>query len=181
MAERLVILSDIWGAKKGLWITSYLGNLQQYYDIIYYDTQQLAGLDVLIHSRENLNEAFLHGGLHTAVAQILKMESIPSHYLTFGSGGNVAWQAALKGLPAKSIYAVSPYNIHLANEMPCCPISLLYGEIDESIPSLEWSEMMEIPVEAVPRFGKELYSDEKIIQMICLKLLESVMKKHYQV
>ena len=35
MAERLVVLSDMWGAKKGLWITSYLGYLQQYFDIVF--------------------------------------------------------------------------------------------------------------------------------------------------
>lgn len=180
MAERLVILSDIWGSKKGLWITSYLGYLQQHYDIVYYDTQQLSDIEVLIHSHENLYEAFLNGGLDTAVAHILKKESIPSHYLTFGAGGNIAWRGALRGLPVKSLYAVAPFNVHIENNKPACPVNLVYGENDEQIPSMEWAAMMEIPVETVPKFGRELYSDEKIIRMICLELLESVMKKQYQ-
>lgn len=180
MAERLVILSDIWGSKKGLWITSYLGYLQQYYDIVYYDTQQLSDIEVLIRTRENLYEAFLNGGLNTAVAHILKKETIPSHYLAFGTGGNIAWQGALRGLPMKSLYAVAPLNIHLENNKPGCPVNLLYGEYEENIPSKEWSELQAIPVETVPNFGKELYSDEKIIRMICLQLLESVMKKQFQ-
>ena len=46
MARRLVVLSDLWGSKKGLWITSYLGYLQQYYDIVYYDSRQLADMDL---------------------------------------------------------------------------------------------------------------------------------------
>ena len=41
MAEKLIILSDMWGSKKGLWITSYLGYLQQYFDITYYDSQPI--------------------------------------------------------------------------------------------------------------------------------------------
>ncbi len=44
MAERLVVLSDMWGAKKGLWITSYLGYLQQYFDIVFYDSLQLSDI-----------------------------------------------------------------------------------------------------------------------------------------
>ena len=180
MAERLVILSDIWGSKKGLWITSYLGYLQQYYDIVYYDIQQLSDIEVLIHSKENLHEAFLNGGLDTAVAQILKKESIPSHYLTFGSGGTIAWRGALRGLPVKSIYAASPSAIEMEHNRPNCPVLLLYGEHDGQIPAVEWSALHDIPVETVPQFGRELYSDEKIIQMICLRLLDSVTKKQYQ-
>lgn len=180
MAERLVILSDIWGSKKGLWITSYLGYLQQYYDIVYYDIQQLSDIEVLIHSHENLKEAFLNGGLDTAVAQILKKESTPSHYLTFGFGGNIAWRGALKGLPVKSIYAASPSAIGTEKNRPDCPVMLLYGEYDGEIPAMEWSALLDIPVETIPKFGRELYSDEKIIRMICLKLLETVMKRQYQ-
>ncbi len=54
MAERLVILSDMLGSKSGLWITSYLGYLQQYYDIVYYDSQQLANIDVPIKTLKNI-------------------------------------------------------------------------------------------------------------------------------
>ena len=48
MAQKLVIVSDMWGAKKGMWITSYLGYLQQYFDITFYDSQQLANLEVFL-------------------------------------------------------------------------------------------------------------------------------------
>ena len=57
MAERLVILSDLWGAKKGLWITSYLGYLQQYFDIVWQFTEgppKWSILDILIFLFSNL-------------------------------------------------------------------------------------------------------------------------------
>lgn len=61
MAERLVILSDLWGPRKGLWITSYLGYLQQYFDITYHDTSQLADLDLSHPTAQALTAAFADG------------------------------------------------------------------------------------------------------------------------
>ncbi|MEJ2584342.1 MAG: hypothetical protein P8Z38_04670 [Robiginitalea sp.] len=71
MAERLVILSDLWGAKKGLWITSYLGYLQQYFDIVYYDTSQLADLEASLLTAEKISAAFDNGGLERAVRNLM--------------------------------------------------------------------------------------------------------------
>ncbi len=180
MAERLVVLSDMWGSRKGLWITSYLGYLQQYFDIVYYDSQQLADLDVVVHTQENICNAFLNGGQDTAVAHILRKESQPSHYLTFCAGGTIAWKAGLKGLPIKSLYAISPVNLHLEEEKPDCPVNLLYGEYQDEKPSPKWAEEMNVSMDVIPKFGNTLYSDEKIIQKVCLELLDKVLKKQYQ-
>ncbi len=180
MAERLVILSDMWGSKKGLWITSYLGYLQQYFDIVYYDIQQLADVDPNSLASDHKCLEFLKQGLDTAVNQLLKKESIPSHYLTFCSGGTIAWQASLKGLPVKSLYAVSARNLNLFNEKPDYPIKLVFGENQWDIPSEEWRGKMNISFDIVKNFGNELYTDEVIIQKVCLSLLESAIKKQFQ-
>ncbi|NNJ88018.1 MAG: hypothetical protein HKP53_01330 [Eudoraea sp.] len=180
MAEKLVILSDMWGSKKGLWITSYLGYLQQYFDIKFHDTQQLAGVDIVVCTPENLYEAFQNGGRETAVAQLLNKESEPCHYLTFCAGGTVAWNAALQGLPMKSLYAVSPIDLSLDAPKPDCPVRLLYGENDNAIPSVEWATSKEVSLEVLPHYGHELYSDEQIVQKVCLSLLDSVIHKKFQ-
>ncbi|MEX0287479.1 MAG: hypothetical protein AB3N14_00075 [Flavobacteriaceae bacterium] len=180
MAERLVVLSDMWGAKKGMWITSYLGYLQQYFDIVYYDSQQLSDLDITEYTPEKVCEAFHKGGMDTAVAHILmKEKNNPSHYLTFCAGGLIAWNAALKGLPMKSLYAVSALDLQNELERPEVPITLLYGEYHTNIPSDKWADHMDIPIEVVPKFGRELYTDEKIIKKVCLNILETMLKKQY--
>jgi hypothetical protein len=74
MAERLVIVSDMWGTKKGLWITSYLGYLQQHYDIVFYDCQELANINLAVENQGNLHEAFVNGGIATAVHHLIKRE-----------------------------------------------------------------------------------------------------------
>ncbi len=181
MAEKLVILSDMWGSKKGLWITSYLGYLQQYFDIQYYDTQQLAGVDIVVCTPENLMKAFQSGGMDTAVAQLLNKEEEPCHYLTFCAGGTVVWHAALQGLPMKSLYAISPMDLPMDAEKPACPVRLLYGKNDTELPSEEWARDKGVSLEVLPQYGHELYSDEMIVQKVCLRLLEAVIHKKFQV
>jgi len=180
MAERLVILSDLWGAKKGLWITSYLGYLQQYFDIVYYDTSQLADLDTGLTSAEDLCTAFDNGGLERAVRNLMAKESTPGHYLTFCAGGTVVWNAAKEGLPVESLYAVSPLNMHRETDVPDCQLTLVYGEYMDNRPSKDWALNMGAPMEIIPRFGREMYSDEKIIQKVCKDLLDEALRKQYQ-
>ncbi|MFK5974843.1 MAG: hypothetical protein QM485_16390 [Flavobacteriaceae bacterium] len=175
MAERLVMVSDMWGTKKGLWITSYLGYLQQYFDIVFYDSQHLANIDLTINTEENIHKAFVDGGIDTAAACLLKKEKmIPSHYLAFSTGGTIAWKAALMGLPMKSLYTVSATRIRLENSRPQIPTTLIYGSNDKFIPSDNWFERLGVEKESIKNFGHTLYTDEKIIQKVCLNLLENV-------
>ncbi len=174
MTERLVILSDMWGIKKGMWITSYLGYLQQYYKIEFYDMMQLANLDPVHYTEENICADYMQDGIDTAVAHLLKKESVSSHYLAFCVGGTVAWKAALKGLPIKSLYAVSPGWLQFENEKPDIPMTLLYGQNQLILPTSSWTHKVGVEIEVIPNFGTTLYSDEKIIRKVCLDLLNSV-------
>lgn len=180
MAERLIILSDLWGPRKGLWITSYLGYLQQYFDITYYDTSQLADLETAHPTSQALLADFSDGGLERAVRNLLSKEKKPGHYLAFCAGGTVVWHALKRGLPARSLYAVSPLHLHRESQGPGCPVKTLYGEYMENKPSRNWADLTETSMEVIPKFGREMYSDEKVIQKICQELLEETLKKQYQ-
>jgi pimeloyl-ACP methyl ester carboxylesterase len=174
MAEKLVILSDMWGVKKGLWITSYFGYLQQYYNIEFYDCQQLGHVDVTVNTEENIHDAFVNGGIDTAVAHLLKKETQPAHYLAFSTGGTIAWKAGLKGLPMKSLTAISPTRIRFEKKSPACAMDIVFGENDSFQPDAAWAKQMAIKMEVVPNFGHQLYSDDKIIGEICLRLLQRI-------
>jgi len=177
MAEKLLVLSDMWGVKKGLWITSYFGYLQQYYDIEFYDCQQLAGVDEVVGSKENLHKAFVEGGIDTAVNHLLKKVEDDTHVLAFSTGGTIAWKAALRGMPAKSLTLVSATRIRMESEKPNCDIDLLYGGNDSFAPTKEWATKLGLKLNVAPNFGHELYSDEKIIDEVSMNLLNKVTKK----
>lgn len=181
MAERLVVISDMWGTKKGLWITSYLGYLQQHYDIVFYDCQELANINLVVETHENLHKEFVNSGIDTAAAHLLKRESIPSHYLAFSTGGTIAYKAALMGLPMKSLYAISATRVRMENTKLDIPMNLLFGSNDSFKPSKEWEDRLNISLNIAQDFGHELYSDEKIIKQVCQDLLAEVTKAHVPV
>ena len=164
----------MWGAKKGLLITSYLVYLQQYFDIVFYDSQQLANLDLKVNSEENIHKAFVDGGIDTAVAHVLKKEKVASHYLAFSTGATIAWKAANLGLPMKSLYAISATRICLENTKPQVPTRLLFGHGDPLKPSLNCEQKLGLEIEEVNHFGHTLYNDEKIIKKVCKDLLDQV-------
>ena len=173
----------MWGCKKGLWITFYLGYLQPYFDITFYDSRELANLDMQTNTEENLHKAFSEGGIDAAVKQLLHKEKDkePGHYLTFCAGATTTWKAALKGLPIKSLYAISPFDLEGSIPKPDIPVHLLHGEyhkllLDEKRCSSEEGLFLE----TVAKFGHELYTDEKIIRKICLNLLESQFNIRYK-
>ncbi|GGW40156.1 hypothetical protein [Arenibacter certesii] len=160
-----------------MWITSYLGYLQQYYDLTFYDSQRLANIHLTINSDENVGKEFDSGGIATAVAHLLKNEKEPRHYLAFGAGGTIAWKAALKGLPVESLYAISSAWVRLESQRPVVDVKLLYGEYDEFKPSQEWMDRIGTRNEIVRNFGHDLYTDEKIIIKVCQDLLVTVSVK----
>lgn len=180
MSKRLVILSDIWGCKKGLWITSYLGYLQSYFDITFYDCRELGYVDTRISNTDDLHDAFLDGGMDKAVKRLLEIEKEPAHYLTFCAGSTIAWKAALQGLPIKCLYAISPFGLEASVQKPDIPVNLLYGEYQKLTPAEERAPENGLTLETVPRFGHELYTDEKIIQKVCLDLLENHFNIHFK-
>lgn len=177
MAEKLLIISDMWGVKKGLWITSYFGYLQQYYDIKFYDCHQLACIDEPIITEENLHNAFVNGGIDTAVAHLLKKETEASHVLAFSTGGTIAWKAALKGLPMKSLTSLSATRIRMEDKSPEVNTNLIFGECDAFKPDMKWAKKVGVDLNIIPNFGHELYSDEKIISEVCMDLLAKVTRK----
>ena len=180
MAKRLVILSDMWGAKRSMWITSYLAYLQPYFDIVFYDCRQLANIDVPMNTREHIYKAFVEGGMELAVHHLLKKETEPAHYLTFCAGGTIAFDGALRGLPVESLYAISPIDLQSFEEIPSCPISVVFGDHDTDIPDYLWADSRGIRMKRIEKYGHELYSDDKVITMICQDLLENYLREEHQ-
>ena len=134
-------------------------------------------VNLSINSEKNLHDAFINGGIDTAVAHLIQREKEPCHYLAFSTGGTIAWKANLKGLPMKSLYNVSATRIRQENKKLSIPISLVYGEKDANRPSDDWFKKLSLDKELISEFGHELYSDEKVIKKVCLDLLESVTTK----
>ena len=100
---------------------------EQHYDIVFYDCQELANINLTIENHENLHAEFVNDGIDTAVNHLLKKEKIPSHYLAFSMGGTIAYKAGILGLPIKSLYAISSTRVRFQKEIPSFSTKFLFG------------------------------------------------------
>lgn len=167
MKKRLVILSDLWGAKKNDWLVYYLEKLAPNFDIIYYDCCELGAVKTTDFKEEELHIQFITHGIDIAVEKLIKLEPDEIDILAFSIGGTIAWKAALKGLAVKKMYAVSSTRLRYEFDKPSCDIKLIYGRNDSFIPSLEWLKKMNISYDIINDVGHELYCENSFSLVVC--------------
>ena len=173
MKPRLVILSDLWGKQKSAWITMYIENLQNTFDIQYYDCCEIGTIDTTIYSQENLHQQFTSFGIEKAVATLLNKEKEPFHLIAFSIGGTIAWKAALLGLPLISLHAISATRLRYEVTIPTIDIVLYFGEEDKYKPTKDWCEKFSNA--SIIFFEDELhemYKREKIAIVVCNNIKE---------
>ncbi|QDP84273.1 alpha/beta hydrolase [Chryseobacterium sp. SNU WT5] len=173
---RLIILSDLWGRKKSFWIEYYRSLLENEFTIKYYDCCELANLDTTEYTAEHLHWQFLNGGIEKAVENLRQLEKGEIDVLAFSIGGVVAWKACLKGLKAKSIFALSSTRLRNEVEKPEGVIKLFYGENDESQPNNQWFQDIKIERQIVKDEGHEFYQKLEFAKRISKLLVIEKLK-----
>ena len=169
---RLLIISDIWGAKKQSMVTNLLSQAAAFFQISFQDAQLLSSMDSMVEERENLERYFEYHGLDIAVSTLLQKETKDTQVLAFGIGAEIARKAALLGLPATEMLLVSGQNMNLHFRNPNVPVKLIHGALDPKLPDAEKLERSNISMTTVPNFGTTFYSDSRHIPLVCQELLE---------
>ncbi len=168
----LVILSDLWGIHKSEWVSYYTERLAPFFEIRYYDSCELAGIDTTVLSKEQIHKAFVGGGIDRAVQQLTNvLSSEPVHILAFSIGGYIAWKAIEKGITNHQVCLVSATRLRYETQKSKAAIQLVYGEKDAYKPSPEWFEAMEIAPVILPDVTHDLYTDAIAAHQICEMLL----------
>lgn len=165
--QKLLILSDLWGKEKSDWIDFYIENLKDKYEITYYDCRELGTIDKEIDTEEALHHAFVNGGIETAISQLILKEPETVTVLGFSVGGTIAWNAALQGLKADRLFAVSATRIRYETEKPNASIQLFYGENDPFKPASEWYEKLALTPHIFPSESHSLYVKKEMATVIC--------------
>lgn len=176
---RLVILSDIWGHRNSAWITPYIESLKTNFDVQYYDCCELGEINPELSQIEQIHQAFLAHGIETAIGNLCMKENEEIFLLGFSIGGLIAWKAALAGLKATYICAISSTRLRYESSKPEGIIDLIFAENDPSQPSDAWFETLSLERKIFKNEGHDFYRDEemsrKLIHHILIrtKLIES--------
>ena len=170
--QRIIILSDLWGKEKSGWITYYTSILEDYFDVKYYDSCVLGGIDKSEYSEEKLHHQFVTGGIAKAIKNILKEEKNSIIVLGFSIGGYIAWKASNSGLQMQSLVAISSTRLRYELQKPSGIIELIYGEEDADKPDNSWFEELEIRTNFYNHEGHELYKKIEIAENICEMIIK---------
>ncbi|PXY03085.1 alpha/beta hydrolase [Marinifilum breve] len=170
MKPVLIILSDLWGKEKSDWIQFYTRHLSAIYEISFYDSCTLAGVDKSVYQENRLHEQFVNGGISKAVENLINEEHKIVDVLAFSVGGVIAWKTALKKECVRDIFALSSTRLRVEVEKPDCYIRLFYGEKDRYQPRSNWFERLEIKNNIIPNALHEMYRDKSVAEIICKEI-----------
>lgn len=172
--QRLIILSDLWGAKKLDWIEYYASILEKYFEIKFYDSCVLGDVSKEEYLEEKLHHQFVNGGIEKAVENLLKKETGNIIILGFSIGGSIAWKAGNLGLKIQNLFAISSTRLRYEIQKPSAKIELIYGENDAYKPGSDWFEKLKINVNFLPHEDHELYKKKEIAEDICKMIVQQV-------
>ena len=167
MKQKLLILSDLWGAKKASYLPKYITLLQSKFDVEFLDCCQLGEIDTTNYTQENLHQQFINGGINLAIENLLKNYPQEVDILAFSIGGTIAWKANLAGLKIKNLYAISATRLRYETERPNSQISLVYGGLDTYRPNENWFVDLEITDYGIfENEGHNLYQKPTLINQL---------------
>ena len=171
MQNRLIIISDLWGTPKSDWLQLYIPVLEPYFDIKYYDSSKLAGLDTIDYTQENLHQQFVKGGIDRAVQRLSKLETGRLTILAFSIGGMIGWKAGLLGLSIDNFYAISATRLRYEKTTLNTNIYLFYGQKDPYQPNKEWFNLHHLNKNTFSNETHECYKKLNCAQAICKTII----------
>ncbi len=166
MKPTLIILSDLWGAKRSSWLDNFQKTLGDDYKIKFYDACVLGEIDSSDDQEKNIHRQFIDFGIQKAVKKLLTLEKEPQMYLGCSVGGVILWKAGLQGLPIKKLLTISATRLRKEIEKPNCSVELYFGQEDSYQPDGNWFKNMKIKGHFIPRGGHDIYKDQLVVKQI---------------
>ncbi len=171
MKEKLIVISDLWGREKSQWLSNYTHILEARFNIKYYDSCELAGVDKSAYTQDSLHRQFVKGGIEKAVAKLVSTEKEKVNILAFSIGCTIAWKYGLISDNINSLIGISATRLRHETDRPQGEISLYFGESDEFSPQPDWYEAMQINFEIIVGKGHELYRDPRFAEKLSKKMM----------
>jgi hypothetical protein len=176
MKPRLIILSDLWGRKKAQWTNLYIQELQEIFDIKYYDCSELAEIDTSIYTEDKIHAQFVNGGIELASQNLVLLEPKKVFILAFSVGGTIGWKAGVKGLKFHFFHAVSANRLRHQATRLSENIHLYFGAEDPYKPTQKWFDKIKPNYTIIKNQGHTIYINPEFISCICKSILHDLTK-----
>lgn len=173
MMKRLIILSDLWGKKKATWLTNYTELLENDFEIVFYDSCELAEINTTIYTEENLHQQFVNGGIEKAISKLCEIEKQnDTILLAFSMGGTIAWNFAMKSNRKLLMYCISSTRLRYESKKPSGNIFLYFSENDKFVPKDTWFKIMNLSIIKV-KGNHDIYRDKNFATFVCEEIIKN--------
>lgn len=168
---KLIILSDLFGFENSEWIQNYVDLLKTEFQLILYDSLELAEIDKSNLSEKEIHSQLINYGIENAVRKLLQLEKREINILAFSVGGTIAWKGGLENLKIEKLYAISATRLRYETKKPVSNIQLIYGLQDPFKPEKKWFEEMEISNTVMENGNHEIYKNLNFINSFCKSII----------
>jgi len=175
MKKKLLILTDLWGLRKGSFLNHYQDEFKAYFDIRVIDSLELACIDKRVYTKESLHRQFINGGIDRAVERLFLSLDEPVHILAFSIGGVIAWKAAMRSAYVEYLTCVSSTRLRLETKRPSCQVSLIFGSNESFGPMVEWFEAMDTNRIEISGGEHDFYRNNREITVITEQVLSPIL------
>lgn len=170
MKQEIIILSDLWGHRKSDWLSHFNEALSLNYNIKFYNSCELAGIDPHLSDQSQIHNEFLNGGIQKASETLIEKELESRIYIGCSIGGVICWKAAEFGLKIDRLMAISSTRLRKETTQPSFPVNLIFGENDQYKPGSEWFDKMNCEYEIIENGGHDIYKDKLVVSGIVKSL-----------
>ncbi|MFK8104507.1 MAG: alpha/beta hydrolase [Saprospiraceae bacterium] len=172
--KRLVIISDLWGREKADWLAFYTQVLEAIFEVNYYDSCELGGVDKTDYTEENLHRQFVNGGIEKAVENLIEVERKPINVLAFSVGGAIAWKFGMRTNMLHSLVCVSSTRLRKETAKPKGKVMLYFGAQDAFKPEESWFNQHEINREILANKAHQVYQEQQFAEQLSTTIIEAI-------
>ena len=169
MANKIIIISDLWGSGRSRWVEHFRRILESNYSIQFYDACLLGSVDTRYYDERLIHQQFVEFGIDQAADKLIAQNEINAVYIGCSVGGVIAWRAGLKGLPMKKLITISSTRLRRESQKPKCEVINFFGKEDEYKPEDIWLNSLGFGQSFSIDGGHDIYADYEAVKFIINK------------
>jgi hypothetical protein len=173
LKKKVLILSDIVGFKNTSWISQYLDYLSDSFEITILDINDL--IETYIGNLDERYRKFIEKGMKEAVKSLSISSTEYDVLIGFSLGGTILWKYKINSNCSQDLICISSTRLRLEKTIPKGKNLLIFGDLDESKPSIEWFNSHNLDTEIIKEKSHDLFKESGNIEFICQRIKSYVL------
>lgn len=168
MKKEIIVISDLWGIRKGDWYKHFEKLLSDRYRLCFYDACKLGKIDLEPFEQSFLHQQFIDFGIDQAAKSLINLETNSKFVIGCSIGGIIAWRAIQMGMAIDALITISATRLRFeTTELPIRNLNY-FGRDDINKPDSTWMKTVGKNSSVIISGNHELYHSKKLLKEVLL-------------